>query len=175
MRIGKPPADLRRNGPLMRGMAVRVQQADGDGLAVQRGKCVESQGLELAVWSETSADAEAPVERHEWLGLRGAQPIEMRARLTAEMQEVLEAGVGHEGGACALSLEQRVGRHRRPVGEPLHLDRADGARCGDDRLLLLWRRQHLGGRQASVVEQHRVRERPANVDAEDGHSGRLTA
>ena len=90
------------------------------------------------------------------------------------MEQVLEARVGDEGGARTFPFQQSVRRDRRPVGEPLHVACADGARGRDDRLLLALRREHLCSGYAAAVEQHRICERPADVDAEDGHSGRLT-
>ena len=69
--------------------------------------------------TDTAVHAVAPLERHERLGMPRTQPVEMRARLPAQVQEVLEACVADVRGARAAALEQRVRGRRRPVREPL--------------------------------------------------------
>src|SRR6185503_19138248 len=45
----------------------------------------------------------------------------------------------------------------------------------EDGLLLAPGSEHLGGGHATVLQDDRIREGPAHVDAEHSHSGRLTA
>ena len=105
----------------------------------------------------------------------GTEPVEVRAVLPAEMKQMLEAGRGDERRSGALPLEQSVRRDRRPVREALDIHRADGGRRGEHGLLLLGSGRHLRGHEALAVEQHRVGERPADVDAENRHRGDATA
>src|SRR5205807_3144284 len=114
------------------------------------------------------------VERDERLGLRCAEAVEMRTRLSAEVEKMLEAVRRHERGPGSFALEQCVRRYRRPVCETLDTVGPDRARRGDDRLLLLQTRQNLRRLDATVVDKHGVGERAADIDAEDRHSGRLT-
>ena len=60
---------------------------------------------------------DAPLERHERLGVRGAEAIEMGAVLTPQVQEMLEALGRDERRACPAPLQQRVRGHGRTVGE----------------------------------------------------------
>jgi hypothetical protein len=166
-----PPPQLGRDRVLVAGVAEREEQADRHRLGVadvrKRG---EVERLQLAVGAEAAADAVAALERDERLRMRLAQAIQMRTHLPAQVQQVLEALVAEVRGARAAPLEQRVRRHRRPVREPLDILRADGAHRREDGLLLPRRRRHLRGPHAAAVEQHGVRERPADVDAEDRHA-----
>ena len=57
--------------------------------------------------------------------MRGAEPVEVGARLAAQLDDVLEALGGDERGARAAALEQRVRRDGGAVRE-----RADVARAG---------------------------------------------
>ncbi len=151
-----------------------MQEANRDRLGVDLGQRVEREWLELAVRAHPPGHAETALERNERLRVRGTQSVEMCACLPAQVQQVLEAGVGDERCARALPLQQGIRRDGGSVREPLHVARADRPCDGDDGFLLPRRGQHLGGGHAPLVEQHRVREGSANVDAEDGHSGRLT-
>ena len=111
----------------------------------------------------------AALQRYEGLRPRSAGSVQVRARLPAKVQDVLEAGSGHERSARAFALQQSVRRHRRPVCEPLHLSGSGLARSGHDRLLLPPRREQLRRRHPPLVQQHCVGERAANVDAENCH------
>ena len=53
-----------------------------------------------------SRNAMTIVERDERLRMLGAQPVEVRAVLPPQMEQMLEAGSGHERRACALAFEQ---------------------------------------------------------------------
>ncbi len=93
----------------------------------------------------------------------------MRSGLSAEMQDVLEALVRDESRARPATLEQRVGRDRGAVGEAIDGGRPDGERGCDDRVLLAPGSGHLRGPDLAVGDEHRVRERPADVDPERAH------
>ena len=166
----QPPPQLLRDRPLVRGVAEREEQADRDRLdAVELRQRVELERLEHAVGPDPLADAVTALERDERLRVRRAEPVELRAVLPPQVEQVLEAGGRDERRSRALALEQRVRRDRRPVREALDLGRADGRRRGEHRLLLPRRRRHLRRPQLAVGEQHRVGEGPAHVDAQDGH------
>ena len=103
----------------------------------------------------------------------GAEPVEVRAVLPAQVQQVLEAGGRDEGRPRALALEERVRRDGRAVREPLDRPRADRARGREHRLLLPRRGRHLRRPHPPVVDEHGVREGAADVDAEDRHTPTL--
>src|SRR5881394_2357030 len=124
-------AELVRDRPLVRRIAEREQQADGDGVDVADVRYVPER-LELSVRPDAAADAVAALERHERRGMPRTQAIEVRARLPAQVEKMLEAVVPDVGGASAPALEQCVRRRRRPVRETLDVARADRARGGDD-------------------------------------------
>src|SRR5581483_9336317 len=100
-----PPAQLRRHGALVRGVAEREEQADRDRLRVAdvRNRA-EIERLQLAVRAETPTHAEAALERDERLRVRLAESIQVCARLAAQVEQVLEAGVADVGGAGAAPL-----------------------------------------------------------------------
>ena len=99
----------------------------------------------------------------------GAEPVEVRAILAAQVEHVLEALGRHERRPRAAPLQQRVRRDRRPVREPLELAGTDCGRRGEHRLLLVARRRHLRRPQLVAIEQDGVGEGAAHVDAQDGH------
>ena len=134
------------------------------------GSVARSSGSSSPSGPEPAAHAVAALQRNQRLRMRLAEPVQMRARLPPQVQQMLEALVADERGAGAAPLEQRVRRDRRPVREPLDVLRPDRAHRGEDGLLLPRRRRHLRRPHAAAVEQHGVRERPADVDAEDRHA-----
>jgi hypothetical protein len=104
----------------------------------------------------------------------GARPVQMCARLPAQMEEVLEARRGHERCPGTASLEERVRSDRRPVGEALDTFHSERGGRRDDRLLLACRRRNLRRAHLAVGDEHGVRERPADVDPERAHRGILS-
>ena len=169
---GHPPPQLVRDRPLVGRIPEREQRADRDRLRVELRKRVQVEWFENALRPDPLPYAKAALEGHERLGMVGAQPVQVCAILPPQMEEMLETGCRHERRPGALSLEQRVRRHRRPVGEALELLRADGASRGDHRLLLSRRGRNLGRPQLSAVQQDGVGKGPADVDAEKGHAKR---
>ena len=133
------------------------------------GSVLEVERDELAVRAGSTTDPDAALERHERRRMLGARPIEVRARLAAEMQDVLEALVRDERGARPAALEQRVRRDRGAVGEAVDGRRADGASSGDDRVLLTRGRRHLRDPDLAVGDEHCIREGSADVDPERTH------
>ena len=146
-----------------------MEEADRDRLGVHRREAPQVERRDDSVRPHPLPHPVAAVERNERLRVGGAQPVEMRPRLTAELEQVLEARRGHESGAGALPLEQGVGRDRGPVREALDPDGADGARGGENRLLLAGGGRHLGRRDPAVLDEDGIGERSADVDAEEGH------
>src|SRR5205814_991939 len=101
---------------------------DRDRLGIHLGQRIEVELDEDAVGAGPLTDAEAALERNERLRMRLAEPVEARARLAAEVEDVLEALGRDERRPGSRPLEERVRRDRRPVREPLQLVRAEDAR-----------------------------------------------
>lgn len=166
-----PAPELRSDGTLRSAVAEREEQRDGYGVRLEAGQCVELQRHELAVGSDPSADPDAALEWYERRRVLGARLVEVGTCLAAEVEDVLEAFVRHEGSSSAATLEQRVRRDGRPVREPL--DRL-GAHCccrSDHRLVLLRRCRHLRNSDFAVVDQDGIRKGPTDVDAQRAHAG----
>jgi hypothetical protein len=87
------------------------------------------------------------------------------------MQKMFEAGIRDERRLCPLAFQQRVRGYGRAVCEAVDAPCAGGSRSSEHRLLLSIRGQHLARRDVPVLEQHRVGEGAADVDAENRHSG----
>ena len=174
---GIPPPQLLRHRDLVRRVAEGEEQAHRDRLDVrpELGQRFEIERLELAVGAEPPRDAVTIRQRDDRLGMRRAQPVQVRPRLPPQVEQMLEAGVADERRARAAPLEQRVRRDRRPVREPLehNVPRADGARRGEHRLLLPRRGRDLRHPDLPVRDEHRVGERPAHIDAENRHDRTL--
>jgi HAD superfamily hydrolase (TIGR01509 family) len=113
----------------------------------------------------------APLERDERIRMGLAEAVEVGARLPAQVEEVREAFRADERRSRAASLQQCVRRDGRSVRESLDVELvcADGARRRYDRLLLSPSGRHLRRSHLAVRQQHGVRERAADVDAEDRH------
>ena len=93
-----------------------------------------------------------------------ARPVEVRARLAAQVEDVLEALVRDERRSRSPPLEEGVRRDRRPVREALDVGSADGSRCATTDSS--WRAAvgTFAIRTSPVLDEDRVRERPADVD-----------
>ncbi len=173
VRVGQAAPQLGRDGELVAWITEREERADGNGLGIELGQRVERERLAHAVRADALTDAVAPLERDQRLRMLGAQPVEMRTRLPAKVQQVLEACRRDERRPRALALEQRVGRDRRAVREAFDLARADGGSGGEHGRLLLALGRDLRRDDAIPVEQDGVRERSADVDAENRHAATL--
>ena len=101
-----------------------------------------------------------------------AQPVEMSSRLPPQVQEMLEPGGRDERRLRTLALQKRVGRDRRPVREALHVACADGSSGREHRLLLSARSRNLRRRDAAILDEDGVRERAADIDAENAHAAK---
>ena len=171
MRLRQAPPHLLGDGALVLRVPVGVQQAHGHRLGVERLERGEVELLDDAVRPHPLAHAVRALERDERLGMLRAEPVEVRAGLAPEVQDVLEPRRRDERGASPLPLEQRVRGDRRAVREAVDALGADGARGRRDRLLLPARGRDLRRADLAVGEEDGVRERPADVDAEDpGHA-----
>ena len=85
-----PPAQLVCDGDLVTGIAKRKEKADRNCVDIPDvGQGFEIECLQLAVGPEPSADAVAALERHERVGVLRAQAVQVRARLPAQVQQVL--------------------------------------------------------------------------------------
>ena len=145
------------------------EQRDGDRLGLDVRQRAQVERDELAVRAGSTTDPHATIQWHERRRMLGARPIEVRAGLPTEMQDVLEALVRDESSARPATLEQRIGRNRGAVGEAADGGRPDGESSGDDRVLLTLGRGHLRDPDLAVGDEHCVREGPADVDPERTH------
>ena len=170
MNVGQAAPQLGGDGALVGGIAVCVQQADGDRFGLEFRQRLRLDRRELGVGTHAPANAEAAIQRHEWLRMRLAQTVERSTVLPAQVEQVLEAGVRHEGSARALALEQCVRRNRRAVREAVDARGADGPRSREHRLLLPGGGRHLRGADLAVAEEDGIGKRSTYVDAEHPHS-----
>ncbi len=173
-----------RDGTLVLGVRVAVQQRHGDGLGVEGGD-----GVGDGAGGAVVQPAQRPVRAHA-LGRRDAQPVghqrrrvrraqavEVGAGLAPERDEVREALRGDKRGARAAALQQRVGRHGHAVGEDLDIARrGPGAlerhshRLHDAARLVVGRARCLRGDQPPAGGEHGVGEGAADVDAKEVHA-----
>ena len=118
------------------------------------------------------ARAKTALWRDQRFRLGRAQPVERRAVLAPHVKQVSEALGRDQRGAGAALLEKGVGAHRHAVSEGLdapgfgpgpreHL--LDGSQ--DALRLVIRGGGRLGGVQRASVEDDRIGERPADVDA----------
>ena len=171
VRVRVAAAQLGGDGALRLAVAEREEQRDGDRVGVDLRERGEVERDELACGAGSAAHAEAALERDERRRMLRARPVEVRPRLAAEVQDVLEALVRDEGGPRAAPLEQRVRRDRRPVREAVDVLGAGCARSRDDRLLLSRGGRDLRDPDVPVRQEDGVRERPPDVDSERAHAG----
>jgi hypothetical protein len=150
-------------------VAEREEERDCDRLGVDLGERRQVERRELAVRPRASPDAVAALERHERRRMLDARPVQMRARLSPQVQDVLEALVRDERGSRASSLQERVRGDRRAVREPADLGGAERGRRCNDRLLLARGRRHLRYAHVAVLDEHRIGKRPTDVDPERAH------
>ena len=167
------PANLVRDGNLMRGIAKREEEADRNSLGVDVRQRCEVEVLEDAFRAHPLADAVGALERNEWGRVIDAEPIEVRTVLPSQVQQVLEPGGRDERRSRPFALEESVRCDRRPVSEALDARGADRAGRRNDRPLLARLRRHLRGAELPVREKNGVGERSADVDAEDRHARSL--
>ena len=175
MHVRAAAAQRLRHRLLVRGVAEREQEADGDRLgAFEVGQRADVERHEHPVRPDALAHAVAALERDERRRQLVAEPVQVRARLPPQVEQVLEALGGDERRPRALPFEQGVRGDRRPVREALDRLRADGLRGRDHRLFLLRGGGHLRRAQPVVIEQHGIGEGAADVDPEDGHRATIS-
>ena len=181
---GQPAGERLADRALVLRVAVGVQQDDGHRLRLRRrdrvGDRRRALGAELAqhaVRAHALRRRDAAVRRHERRRVRRAQPVEVGARLAAELDDVGEALGRDERGPRAGALEQRVGRHGHAVREGLdprgvvpaaarRLERgADGRHHALG--LVAGRRGRLRGDQPPAGHEHGVGERAADVHPQE--------
>ena len=166
----KSLAQLVGDGFLVPPILEREQETDGNCLGIDLGQRLEVERPQNPVGPDSLVDLVAPLERNERRGMVLAEPVEVGARLPAEVEQMREPGRPDERRFRALALEERIRRHRRSVRESLQLAGADGVRGREHRLLLARRGRDLGRRDPSVLDEDGVREGPADVDAENAHA-----
>ena len=176
------------------GIGVGMEQADGErvGAAAQR-----QRGARARVRRAVSGKRDLAVEvecarrrrsasraRTSGSGRDGRQRVQLVAVLPADLDQILEAGVGEQRDARALALEQRVGRDGRAVSDQI------GSRAPrvPPRVLssialsppitargrIVGRREHLVHAQVAADDRDQVGEGAAGVDSDDDESWRIT-
>ena len=155
----------------MRRVAEGEEKRDGDRVGIDGRQRVECERLELALGADPALHADAALERDEGSWMFRAGPVQVRSRLAAEVEDVLEAPVRDERRPRATALEQRVRGDRRAVREAIHRLCADGLRGRDDGLLLARGGRDLGRSNRPVGDEHRVREGASDIDPERAHGG----
>ena len=133
MRVGQELEEAIAHGPLVLGVRVGVQEADGDRLDALRVACV-CDGVELgelernedvAVAVDTFAHLEAQPPRHERLGLAADKVVHIGPVSAADLEHVAEAARGDERGQGTGALGQRVDDDGRAVDEAPHVLEGD--------------------------------------------------
>ena len=129
-------------------------------------------------------DAQAHRARHERFRALRSERIKVAPVLAANLDQILETGIGQQQDARALALEQRVGRHGRAVSDQIgkqtaarptprafkHHFKSGNHRAGR----IVGRRKHLVDQQATTGDRDQVGEGAAGVDSDDdsrGHQG----
>ena len=178
---GELAAQVLGQTALVRGVEVGEEQADRDRLRAgaadrlgQTPRLIGSERVDHSVRADPLVRLEAHRRLDQWLRLRRAEPVEVGAVLTRDLEQVAEAAGGDQRGARAPFLEQGIGPDRHPVGEGLDLV---GGRTGpsqdllDDRHhrdgLVVQGRRQLRGVDPLAVEEDGVGERSSNVDAQE--------
>ncbi len=178
-RVAEPLAQRGADRALVLGMAVGVQEAHRDRLGLVARDLVR----ERARIRERAQDAagrsplgrrDAQLRRDQRRGRRRAEAVQLRPRLPPELDDVGEARGRDEDGPGSATLEQRIRRDRHPVRKG-HDGVRFGARCfqrrgdgGDDAHGLVGGGRRRLRRDDAVAEyEHRIGERPADVDAEN--------
>ena len=161
--VGQPRRERVADRLLVAGVRVGVQQHDGDRLGVELRDLLGERGGVLeraqhAVGARALGRGDAHRRRDERRRPRRAQPVEVGARLAAELDDVGEAVGRDEHRARAAALEQRVRRDRHAVREQLDVGRPGvraAQRLGDRRHDALG----LVGRASSATSPSRAARR----------------
>ena len=182
-----PERRLRR--PLVAAVAVGVEVADGDRLHARppetldgRAERPEGEGrLDPSVGAEPLPHPEPTRPRHERLGRGHAQVVAVVLEPLAHLDDVPVALGREEADPRPLPLEERVGRDRRPVHDPLGLAQ-EGAHVEVELLGEQPEPLHdadggIGGSRGRlgeddpprVVDGDHVREGPPDVDPDPVH------
>src|SRR5437588_152091 len=103
-----------------------MEETDRDRVGLDVRQRLELERREFAARAHALAHAEAALQRDERLSVRGAQPVQRRARLPPQVEEMFEAGSRDECSPRSPPFEQRVRRHGGSVREPRDVVRADG-------------------------------------------------
>ena len=187
--LGQLLGEDRAEAPLVLGVEVGVQEADGDGVTPVARRRAASARLSSssscaddgAVRGDALVQLEAEVALDERRRLAPEEVVHVRDPQPAQLEHVAEAGGRDERRRAAAPLEHGVRRHRRAVDDLGDCPAARAGREAADRLddrpvVARRRREQLAEDDAAVgaVEDH-VGEGAADVDAHPcrgGHSGR---
>ena len=158
--------------PLMRIVAIRVQQTDRDRLhALQPFRQIADpeRRFHCAIEQNPLFDSETKLTGHQRNGKGRGQVVEFGPILAPDRNQIFESLGRDKGGACTFALEQRVGGHSGavhhasllPADAPQPIEDHAGGRRGI--------RPQLEGFQFSVViKHHKVGECAAGIDT-DAH------
>ncbi len=184
--LGQEPAGDRHRhvdtlqGPgdslLVAGIGIRVEEADRDRLGSPLPDLVR-QRLEplpvegdhlLAFRTQPAGDAEPVLPGHQGRQPMPHERVELRPVLAADLDDVLEALVGHEDDPGPPALEERVGGDRGSMEEhevdPALQDLPDALQHGPGGVV--GRGGHLQGADRAAPEEHQIGEGAARIHGE---------
>ena len=174
--------DERRDPPLVGGIRVAVEEADGDRLvapalqraadAVDGGRLVEG-GDHFAARSHAFRDLERVAARDHRFRLAVVDVVDGAPALALQGEDVAEPLGGEERDPGALALQHRVGRDGRAVHQIAgRVERETGLIERRDRAAVRRRRRarHLGDAHPTGLERDEVGERAADFDSHPGRA-----
>ena len=144
VRLRVSPPQLLGDGALVRRVAEGEEEARRRSRRHRRRAASRERAARARRRGRSALHADAALERDERSWMLRAGPVQVRSRLAAEVEDVLEAPVRDERRPRAAALEQRVRGDRRAVREAVHRPGADGLRSRDDGLLLARGGRDLG-------------------------------
>ena len=166
-------------------VGVREQEAHGDGLGGDfacpphhlRDSLI-GERANHAVGPDPLGCRDRAIRRYQRRRVRPVEPVERRTILAPQLQDILEALGGHQGGAGSGALQHGVGAHGHAVGHPLH-KAGRNARHGERRehgadhalALIPGSGGHLRAAHDAIRDDHGVGEGSADVHADQRAGG----
>src|SRR6185503_6027767 len=142
------------------------------GRRVDAGKIERSEYVPVGVEPLGYADRQVAVDDR--LRQRDKDVVELRPRLPADLQDVLEARGREQRHARALALEHGIGGDGGSVDDVGDLIGREGLQARENGLrLICWSRAELVDRKARLIQPDKVCECPAGVDADSHRASAL--
>ena len=156
---------------------IRKGEAHGDRLRLQRGGFLgdpacfvfAEHGHRFAEGVQTLLGLDHARARHDrqWLGL--GHPVEMRAQLVADLQDIAKAFRHDHRNLCAVACQECVGADREAVHEEIDIGRFETCAVGDTPYPLQHRIGAARGRRNLVevnavgIDQNKIGKRAADI------------